>query len=375
MKNTDVVISGSGVYHPTDAISNEELVNSFNLYVDLYNERFEKDIQSGSKQPLEKSTASYIEKVSGIKSRYVIDKAGILNPDVMHPIVEERADESLSLQAEMGLNAAHIALDKANKKSSEIDAILLASSSLQRPFPATAIEIQKALGVKGFAYDLNVACASATFAIDAAVNLLIANKAKAVLVINPEICTGYLNFKARDSHFILGDAATAVVLEKGGSCNSNWAYKVCSSRLRTEFSNNVRNNFGFLGRLNPGSMFEADKLFYQNGKKVFKEVSLAVCQLLKEHLSTEGLDSSKLSKFWMHQANINMNHFILKKLVGSGALAKGPIVLDEFANTASCGAIIAFDRTNQALSNGEIGLLSSFGAGYSIGSIILEKVL
>lgn len=375
MKNSDIIISGSGVYHPPESISNEELVSSYNKFANLFNRQNAEAIKDHHVRPVELSTAEYIEKVSGIKSRYVIEKAGILNPEVMHPIIEERDDERLSLQAEMGLNASIKALQVANKSANDIDAILLASSSLQRPFPATAIEIQQALGVTGFAYDLNVACASASFAIDAATNLLLADKARAVLVINPEICSAYLNFKARDSHFILGDAATALVLEKPKTFRGDRAYKIKSSKLWTSYSNNVRNNFGFLGRLNPQSLWQDDKLFYQNGKKVFKEVSLAVCEKLANHLQGDNLSVDELAMFWMHQANLNMNHFIIKKLAGNNALDRCPIILDEFANTASCGAIIAFNKTHHNLNLGDHGLLSSFGAGYSIGSILLQRTL
>lgn len=377
MKNKSVVISGSGVFHPNESISNEALVDSFNQYVCAYNKQFNEEISRGEKEALLPSTAEFIEKVSGIKSRYVIDKAGILNPKVMHPLVEERPDEALSLQAEMGLNAAQIALKNAGKSAGEIDAVIVASSSLQRPFPAIAIEIQGSLGIDGFAFDMNVACASATFAIDSAQNLVLTGKAQSVLVINPEICSAYLNFKARDSHFILGDAATALVIEEKSSVSDNATdvFEMISTTLKTIYSNNVRNNFGFLGRLNSKTLFSSDKLFYQNGKKVFKEVSLAVSKHLAAHCQKENVAIDAIKRFCLHQANINMNQLIVKKLCGTQVDSRrAPMVLDEYANTASCGAVIAFDKCKKEVAVNEHVILSSFGAGYSIGSVLMKRI-
>lgn len=67
-------------------------------------------------------------------------------------------------------------------------------------------------------------------------------------MVNPEVCTGHLNFRDRDSHFIFGDAAVAVVLERADKASSAHQFDIVSSKLWTEFSNNIRNNFGFLNR-------------------------------------------------------------------------------------------------------------------------------
>ena len=91
--------------------------------------------------------------------------------------------------------------------------MICAASNMQRAYPAMAIEVQKALGIDGFAFDMNVACSSATFGIKTAADFIATGSAKAVLMVNPEICSGHLNFRDRDSHFIFGDVATAVIVE------------------------------------------------------------------------------------------------------------------------------------------------------------------
>ena len=80
------------------------------------------------------------------------------------------------------------------------------------------------------------------------------------------------------------------------------------------------------------------------------------------------------ARWWLHQANLNMNLLISKRILGRQATAEeAPIVLDEFANTASAGSLIAFNLHHKDLNEGDIGVICSFGAGYSIGSLVLRK--
>lgn len=139
-------------------------------------------------------------------------------------------------------------LQRAGKTAADIDGVIVACSNLQRAYPAIAIEVQEALGIAGFGFDMNVACSSATFGIQNAANSIQLGQARAILMVNPEVCTGHLNFRDRDSHFIFGDAATAVILERADLATSAHQFDVVSTKLLTKFSNNIRNNFGFLNR-------------------------------------------------------------------------------------------------------------------------------
>ncbi len=371
----DVVISGSGVYHPEESISNQELVTSFNSYVDLFNKDNKAGILEGKITALEYSDAAFIEKASGIKSRYVIDKGGILNPRIMHPVIEEVADDVLSLQANMAVKAAEKAFSAANVTNKDIDVVIVACSNMQRSYPAMAIEVQQALEINGFAYDMNVACSSATFALQMAQSLIQSQTAKTVLIVNPEICSAHLNFCDRDSHFIFGDVATAMVVQDRTIAKSDSLFKIVSTKLATQFSNNIRNNGGFMNRLSDGSENLNDKLFYQNGRKVFKEVTIKVLKLVRAQLESIELTSEDLSCLWLHQANLNMNRLISHKLMDRElSFNEAPVILDKFANTASAGSIVAFNQHQQHIKKSQYGLLCSFGAGYSIGSIILQRV-
>jgi beta-ketodecanoyl-[acyl-carrier-protein] synthase len=366
------VIAATGLYVPPYSISNRELVDAFNAYVDRFNSGHSAAITAGEIAALLPSSVEFIEKASGIKSRYVMDKTGILDPSVMRPIIPERPNEQISILAEIAVAAARDALESWGHDASEIDAVICAASNMQRPYPAMAIEIQNALGISGFAFDMNVACSSATFGIKTAADFILSGSAKAVLMVNPEICSGHLNFTDRDSHFIFGDVATAVIIADASLASNGW--KILGTRLKTQFSNNIRNNFGFLNRAAPEGIGARDKLFVQEGRKVYREVVPMVCDLILEHARDLGIDPQKLKRLWLHQANINMNEMIGRKVLGrEPEPGENVIILDTFANTSSAGSIIAFHTANEGFLPGERGLICSFGAGYSAGSIFVEK--
>ena len=372
---TSAVISGSGLYTPPETISNEELVASFNAWVDIHNDTHSDQIASGEIEPKTHSSAEFIEKASGIRSRYVINKVGILDPYRMVPDIPERDNTDQSVMCEIACHAAREAMQAAGVTAADIDAVIVAASNMQRAYPAMAIEVQAALGATGFAFDMNVACSSATFGIQQASDAVRSGSARRVLVVNPEICTGHLNFRDRDSHFIFGDVATAVVVESAESAAEQQGWEILDTRMQTLFSNNIRNNFGFLNRADEAGVGQLDKLFVQEGRKVFKEVCPAVAEQISSQLDAMGIAPDDLKRIWLHQANRNMNDLIARKVFGrEPSPEESPTILDEYANTSSAGSIIAFHKHNADLATGDLAVLCSFGAGYSIGSIVLRRL-
>lgn len=371
---TQAVITATGLFTPPDSIDNAELVASFNAWVDSENARQAGAIARGEREPLAHSSEAFIVKASGIESRYVMEASGILDPERMRPRIPERPNDTLSVQAEMGVAAARQALDAASIRADQLDLIIVACSNLQRPYPAVAVELQAALGAGGYAFDMNVACSSATFAIDMATNAIRAGSLERVLVVNPEICSAHLNFRDRDSHFIFGDACTAIVLEADHLAQDREHFTVLGTRLVTRFSNAIRNNFGFLNRLADERAQTLDKLFVQEGRKVFKEVCPMVASLILDHLESQALTGDSIKKLWLHQANRHMNDLIAQRVLGREASeTEAPVILDRYANTSSAGSIIAFHLHRDDLQEGDVGVVCSFGAGYSAGSVILRK--
>lgn len=374
------VISATGLFTPPSSISNEELVASFNDFVEQHNVENAKAIMAGDIEPLEPSSVEFIEKASGIKARYVLAKDSILNPAIMRPSYPARSNDQISIMAEIGVAAAQQALARAGRDASDVDAVIVAASNMERAYPAIAIEIQHALGIEdGFGFDMNVACSSATFGIQTAADYIRAGNAKSVLVVNPEICSGHLNWRDRDSHFIFGDVATAILVEdKSIAPAGHW--DIIGTKLKTSFSNNIRNNFGFLNRAYEGAPEPSangskdDRLFAQEGRKVFKEVVPMVAEMIAAQMERLGLTAEDMRRLWLHQANTGMNRLIAQRVLGHEASAdESPTVLDTYANTSSAGSIIAFHLNHEDLVEGDTGVICSFGAGYSAGTVFIRK--
>ena len=364
-------ITGTGLYHPTEVVTNEELVQSLNAYVEKFNLENAEKIASGEIEARRGSSADFIEKASGVKARYVVEKSGVLDPNRLRPNLSERSNDELSLQAEWGVVAAKEAMENAGVTAEDIDVVILACSNLQRAYPAVAIEIQTALGIQGYAYDMNVACSAATFGLKQAYDAIKCG-ARRVLLINVEITSGHTDYRSRDCHFIFGDVATASIIE---DTETKTGFEILDTQLFTQFSNNIRNNFGFLNFSENATA--DDKQFRQDGRKVFKEVCPLVAKMISKQLEKNQIEPTNVKRFWLHQANASMNELILKLVVGKAAAeadpALVPIILDEFANTSSAGVIIALHRTADQVNDGEYGVLCSFGAGYSVGSILVQK--
>ncbi len=368
-----VAISSTGLFTPPEIITNAELVEAYNHFAALENAKHATEIAAGTREALTDSNVEFIEKASGIQRRYVMDKAGVLDPERMRPRFTPRPDNEISMMAEIGVAAAQAALDAAGKTAADVDGLICAAANMQRPYPAMGVEIQTALGINGYAFDMNVACSSATFALELAVNAVRTGQARAVLVVNPEITSAHLAWKDRDCHFIFGDVCTAILVERLDLAPAG-AFEVLGTRLLSTFSNNIRNNQGFMSRAEDRDPDDRDQLFRQEGRKVFKEVCPMAADHIEGHLKSLGYTPHDVRRYWLHQANLSMNQFISRKLLGRDATREeAPVILDEFANTASAGSIISFHRNKADFEAGQVGVICSFGAGYSIGSVVVKK--
>ncbi len=373
----DVVISGTGLHVPENKITNEELVAAFNEHVDQFNAEHKADIDAGLMPAKQHSSAEFIEKASGIKERRLVDVKGVMDLNRMMSIMPDGGhgdEETPSFQAHMGIEASKAALAQAGIDASDIDQLVCSSAVMQRPFPAMGIEVQHFLGTGGSALDMVMGCSSATYGLIAGVNAIKSGIANRVLMVNPEIFSTMVNFRDRDSHFIFGDIATAVVLERADLATSKDQWLVTGTKQSTQFSNNIRTNFGPMTRIDDDSLFRDDMFFVQQGRKVFKELLPLVTEFISEQIADADMKVEDLSRMWLHQANINMNMYAAKKLLGREPVeGEAPTVLEQYGNTAGAGSIVAFHHHRGDLNAGDKGLICSFGAGYSIGSLMVEK--
>ncbi len=369
-----IYLTGSGLFIPPFSVTNEELVASYNEYVEKFNAQQQAQIDSQQIQPLEKSSTEFIEKASGIKARYAMYKEGITDVQRMRPQVPERTQNTPLEVVEMAIAAAQEAMQQAHVSAADIDAVILTTTNHQRAYPSAAVEVQQRLGINGFAFDMGIACSSATFGLITACAYVKSGIANTVLVVNPEFATPQVDFTSRDSHFIFGDVATAAIISNEVKPQANCAFKILANKQFTQYSTNIRCDGSYLDHC-IDNLPKERPYFKQQGKKVFKELLPLATQFISEFITENNLKTSDLKRFWLHQANINMNSFAMKKLLAREPYAnEAPICLDEFANTASSGSMIVFHQHKSDFSNGEKGLICSFGAGYSIGGLLIEKL-
>jgi beta-ketodecanoyl-[acyl-carrier-protein] synthase len=371
---TGTAITGAGVWHPEHVLTNQELCDAFNEFVRRENAKNAAAIAAGTAQPLKESSPEFILKASGIEQRYVLDKTGVLDPERMCPNLPERPDDQLAIQAEMAVYAIQRALGAAGRTGEDVDLVVCGASMMQRQYPALAIEIQNAIGARGFGFDLTLGCSSATAAMQMASNAIRSGTATCAVAVAPDIMTGHNNWRERDGHFLFGDAAVAVVIEPIERARPG-AWEILSTRAQSKWSANIRNNFGFLNRCDPPTQFAPDKLFYQAGRRVYKDVVPAASKFIADHVAAHALAPQQVARYWLHQANQNMNDLIAERVLGRAATREeAPVIITEYGNTASAGAPIAFTLHSDDLPAGSIGLMVSFGAGYSFGSLLVQRI-
>lgn len=368
-----VIISGIGVEIPSASISNRELVESFNAWVEAENVRRE-----GTSEPsLAKSDTDFIVYASGVESRHVLVLDGILDPDRMAPRIPLRSDDQLSVMAEFGVASARKALADAGVGGDCVDMVICAASHMQRPYPALSIEVQREIGSEGAAFDMSLGCSSAAAALHVAYGLVRSGAHRRILIVTPEIITGHLNFRDRQTHFIFGDASVSLLVEALDEDRPRpGKLEILATRNWTQFSNNIRTNFGFLLRAGQErtSVVEMEgNMIKQVGNKVFKEVTHAAQRFIAEFLADNRLSSRDIRRYWLHQANARMNAMILKLTLGHDAdQDRAPMVLGRLGNTAAAGAIVALEENHRDMKAGELGLICAFGAGYSIGAVLVR---
>ena len=371
---TGTSITGHGVWHPDTVLTNEELCIGFNAFVQADNARNAEAIAAGTREALKESSPEFIVKASGILRRYVQDKTGVMDPARMCPNIKERPEDELSYQAEYAVNAAKRALERAGRTGEDVDLVVLGASNLQRLYPALAIEVQHALGARGYGFDISLGCSAATGATQLASQAVRLGQAQCALVVVPELTTGHMNWRDRDSHFIFGDASVALVIEPTARARAG-AWEILSTQMASKWSNTIRNNRGYLGRCDPETEDSPDKLFHQQGRRVFKDVVPMAEKFIKDHVAAHDLEPGQVARYWLHQANQSMNDLIIKRVLGRDATrTEAPLTLDEYGNTASAGSLIAFSTHSDDLPAGSVGMMASFGAGYSLGSLLLQRL-
>ena len=264
----------------------------------------------------------------------------------------------------MATAAARAALRHAGIDAEEVDAILLATSTPDQAFPATAVRVQAALGLtRGFAFDLSAACSGFIYALSVADSLIRVGQVRTVLVIGAEVFSRLLDWSDRGTCVLFGDGAGAVVLRAGPPDGKG----ILSTHLHSEGSTgDLLYVDGAIGRT------ECSGFLRMNGREIFRHAVAKLAGAVDEALAANGLGYNDVDWLVPHQANKRIIAAMAKKL----GLPPERVVMtvDRHANTSAASIPLAFA---EAVHDGRIGagdlvLMEALGGGLTWGSALLR---
>lgn len=318
--------------------------------------------------------AAFVGERVGIRERRVLDRASVL---------EHRPAQGAVFGSELGTQAATRALASAGRKASEVDVLILGSSTPDSLCPAGSVTIQGRLGADAaFAFDVQAACSSFAFALAAARGLLLSGQARCALVVAAEYFSAMTDWSEPATSYFAGDGAAAVVLEVDAPPPSGGGLELVDTLCRSSHSENIRTGVGGTRmlrawedpeaavRARPGQ--DGYRYFFQNGPQVYRDVLPTVDVAARDLLQRHGLAPADVARWWVHQASLPMIDGIFHRILGRRPTPDVvPLVLDRLGNTSSCGAAycLAEDR---GLAAGEHGVLLAFGGGYTVGAALVR---
>ena len=318
------VVRGCGAYLPDNVVTNADLARK----VDTSDE--------------------WITSRTGIKQRHLVS-----------------GNEKTS---DLALNAARAALDDARLEAGDLDAILLATTTPDETFPATATTVQAALGMtRGFAMDVQAVCSGFIFAMATANSYLITGQAKTILVIGAETFSKILDWKDRTTCVLFGDGAGAVVLQSSPGSGTNDDRGILASKLHSD------------GRLHdalyvdggPGSTQTTGYVRMQ-GREVFRHAVVNLADIVREILDEAGLGIDDIDWVVPHQANKRIIDGATKRLGLDPA--KVVITVDHHANTSAASVPLALAEAvgDGRIKKGDLVLLEAMGGGFTWGANLVR---
>jgi len=270
--------------------------------------------------------------------------------------------------ADLAEHAARAALKASGVEVSEIDLIIVATSTPNNTFPATAVEVQHRLGMKhGAAFDTQAVCSGFVFAITTADQFIRSGQAKCVLVIGAETFSRILDWKDRTTCVLFGDGAGCVVLraEEGEGTNDDRGILSCHLRSDGAHKDKLYVDGG------PSSTQTVGCLRME-GKEVFKHAVGMITDVIEDAYRATGFNSDDLDWFVPHQANKRIIDASAKKLKVNPD--KVVITVHKHGNTSAASIPLALDHAirENKIKEGHLVMLEAMGGGFTWGSVLLR---
>ncbi|MFB1486177.1 MULTISPECIES: beta-ketoacyl-ACP synthase III [unclassified Thiocapsa] len=309
---------------------------------------------TGSHLPVRTMTNADLEAIVDTTAAWIFERTGI---EKRHLVSE---GETCCDLAEA---AARRALDAAGLQPSDIDLIIVATTTPDQFFPSTACLLQQRLGVHGCpAFDLQAVCTGFVYAVGVADKFIRTGAAKRVLVVGAETLSRILNWEDRGTCVLFGDGAGAVVLEAADEPG------IVSTHLHADGAyKDLLQVPGGLGNGRPDARFMEMK-----GNEVFRVAVTTLGRIVDETLEAAGLDKSDIDWLIPHQANIRIIQATARKL--DLPMERVVVTVAEHGNTSAASIPLAFDQAvrDGRIQRGELVLMEAFGGGFTWGSVLVR---
>jgi 3-oxoacyl-[acyl-carrier-protein] synthase-3 len=313
---------------------------------------------TGSYLPEKVVTNKDLEKSIDTSDEWIQERTGICR---RHIAAE---GESCS---DMALAAAHKAIEMAGIEVSDIDLIVIGTTTPDKVFPSTACIVQRRLDLHGFAaFDVQAVCSGFVYALDIANRMIVTGAAKTALVIGSETLSRIVNWDDRGTAVLFGDGAGAVILEATDEPG------IISTHIHADgaFEDLLEVPYGIS---NGYDMVKAEKAFIQmQGNAVFRKAVGTLGSMARETLDGSGVDKHDLDWLVPHQANLRIISAAAKKL--DLPMERVVVTVDEHANTSSASIPLALDTAvrDGRIQRGQLLLFEAFGAGFTWGSALVR---
>lgn len=318
------VITGVGSYLPKNIVSNDELAKR----VDTSDE--------------------WISRRTGIKSRHIADKN------------EKTSD--------LALAAANDALANAGLTADKIDAIIVATTTPDNTFPATAVRLQSMLGMtRGFAFDVQAVCSGFVYALAVADNFIRLGQAERILVIGAETFSRLLDWNDRTTCVLFGDGAGAVVLEASEGKGDKNDRGILSTHLHSD-----GRHYDALCTMGGAGSTGTTGFVHMDGQEVFRHAVVNLAEVVDEALAANGLKPEEINWLVPHQANQRIIDGTARKLGMSSEQVVTTIAHHANTSAASIPLALATAAKDGRLKRGQIVLLDAMGGGFTWGAAVVR---
>ncbi|MFO0993354.1 MAG: beta-ketoacyl-ACP synthase III [Hyphomicrobiales bacterium] len=313
----------------------------------------------GSYLPVRILSNADLSRIVDTSDEWIVERTGIR---------ERRIAAEGETTGHLAVAAARNALADAKIDASEIDLIILATSTPDNTFPATATQVQAALGItKGAAFDLQAVCSGFVYALSVADSLLQSGQGKTALVIGSETFSRILDWNDRATCVLFGDGAGAVVMRAGEGKGTTADRGILASRIRSDgrYADKLYVDGG------PSSTKTVGHLRME-GREVFKHAVVNIASVMEETIRAAGLKPADIDWFVPHQANKRILEGTAKRL--GVPESRVVITLDKHGNTSAASIPLALDTAvkDGRIKRGDLVLMEAMGGGFTWGAALLR---